>query len=135
MTQPTGGYRDRFDYRIDILARRNLVTARTSSGQPIARTERPLVIDEQDHGLVVYFPEADVDLAALAPSDHVTTCPYKGQATHWRLADGIDPVAWTYRQPHPEVARLAGHIAFYQDRVSVELGAAPRAVTGRPPTT
>ncbi|HWB66735.1 MAG TPA: DUF427 domain-containing protein [Mycobacteriales bacterium] len=123
MTQPTGGFRDRFDYRVELLARRNSCVARTDSGQLLARTERPLVVDEQDHGLVIYFPETDVDLTALVAIDLVTTCPYKGQATHWRLTGGTDPVAWTYRQPHPEVARLAGYIAFYQDRVRVEIGA------------
>jgi uncharacterized protein (DUF427 family) len=80
--------------------------------------------------VVFYLPVADVDLSALEPIDRVTTCPYKGDASYWRLADGSEPVAWTYRQPHPEVARLAGHVAFYQDRVSVEVGVATPAVVG-----
>jgi uncharacterized protein (DUF427 family) len=129
VTQPTGGYADRFDYRVDVLARRNRVTARVGE-RVIAITTAPLVVDEQDHGLVFYFPIADVDVTALTPVDHVTTCPYKGEATHWRLADGSEPVAWTYREPHPEVARIAGHVAFYQDRVTVEVGVASPAVVG-----
>lgn len=129
MTQPTGGFRERFDYRVDILARRNLCTARTEGGRLIARTAQPLVVDEQDHGLVVYFPEADVDRSALTPIDLVTTCPYKGRATHWSLVDETDPVAWAYLQPHPEVARLVGHIAFYQDRIRVEVGAIASVAT------
>lgn len=123
------GYVDRPDYRVDILRRRNLVTA-SSDGRVLARTETPLIIDEQDHGLVVYFPETDVDLSALCPIEHSTRCPYKGQASHWSLIDGSEPVAWTYREPYPQVVELLGHIAFYQDRVHVEIGVATPAVVG-----
>jgi len=117
---------ERPDYRVDILARRNRVTVRSES-DVIAETLRPLIIDEQDHGLVVYFPRDDVQMDHLEPSDHVTHCPFKGRATHWQLA-GADgpPVAWSYEDPFPEVARIAGYIAFYQDRVHVEIGQAPR---------
>jgi uncharacterized protein (DUF427 family) len=39
-------------------------------------------------------------------------------------------VAWTYRDPYPEVARIRGFVAFYQDRVTVEIGVATPAVMG-----
>ncbi|MGN6474747.1 MAG: DUF427 domain-containing protein [Mycobacteriales bacterium] len=120
---------DRPDYRVDLLRRRNLVTVRAGD-TVIARTTSPLLVDEQDHGIVVYVPEADVDLSHLAEIDHSTRCPYKGQASHWRLTDGDEPVAWTYRDPYPQVAQIAGHIAFYQDRVTVEIGVATPAVVG-----
>jgi uncharacterized protein (DUF427 family) len=126
---PAPGFTDRFDYRVDILARRNQVVARAGD-RVIARTTNALLIDEQDHGLVFYFPEADVDFAALVPIDHMTTCPFKGNASHWRLADDDRPAAWTYRVPHVEVARLAGYVAFYQDVVTVEIGVATPAVVG-----
>ena len=120
------GYVDRPDYRVDLLRRRNLVTVRAGE-RVIARTTSPLLVDEQDHGLVCYVPEADVDLTQLVATDDSSRCPYKGQASYWRLVDGDQPVAWTYRDPYPQVAQLAGHIAFYQDRVSVELGEIGRA--------
>lgn len=123
------GYGERPDYRVDILPRRNLVVVRHGD-KVIARSESPLLVDEQDHGLVVYIPQADVDLAQLVAIDHRTHCPYKGDAHHWRLADESDPVAWTYREPYPQVARLKDHIAFYQDRVTVEIGVATPAVVG-----
>jgi uncharacterized protein (DUF427 family) len=96
----------------------------------IARTTSPLLVDEQDHGIVVYVPEADVDFTLLAEIDHTTRCPYKGYASHWRLADGEEPVAWAYRDPYPQVAQILGHLAFYQDRVTVEIGVATPAVVG-----
>lgn len=125
----SSGYVERPDYRVDILARRNLVTVRDGE-RVIARSESPLLVDEQDHGVVVYLPEADVDLSQLVAIDHRTHCPYKGDADHWRLAGGSDPVAWTYRDPYPQVARLKDHIAFYQDRVDVTIGVATPAVVG-----
>jgi uncharacterized protein (DUF427 family) len=120
------GYADRPDYRVDLLPRRNRVVVRTDT-DVIAETLQPILVDEQDHGLVVYVPREDVQMEKLEPSEQVTYCPFKGQATHWRLAgtDGPD-VAWSYEEPFPEVARLEGFVAFYQDRVQVELGQAPR---------
>lgn len=127
----TSGYVERPDYRVDLLRRRNLVTVRAGD-RLLARTTSPLLVDEQDHGLVVYVPESDVDFSHLAEIDLVTRCPYKGHASHWRLTDGEEPVAWTYRDPHPQVAQIAGHVAFYQDRVTVEIGVATPAVVGYP---
>jgi len=123
------GYVERPDYRVDLLRRRNLVTVR-SGDTVIAQTTSPLFVDEQDHGVVVYVPEVDVDFTKLEAIDHRTRCPYKGYASHWQLAGGNEPVAWTYREPHPQVAQIAGHVAFYQDRVSVEIGVATPAVVG-----
>jgi uncharacterized protein (DUF427 family) len=125
------GWVDRPDYRVDISRRRNLVTVH-SGDRLLARTTRPLLVDEQDHGLGFYVPEEDVDLAHLVPTDDSTRCPYKGWASYWRLIDGEVPVAWTYRDPYPEVERIRDHVAFYQDRVTVQLGVATPAVLGYP---
>lgn len=120
------GYENRFDYRVDVLRRRNRVEAATTQGSLLARTERALLVDEQDHGLVFYFPREDVNLAALARIDRTSHCPYKGVASYFALADGDadEPVAWAYENPYPEVAQIAAHLAFYQDRVTVRLGVA-----------
>lgn len=119
------GYAERFDYRVDILRRRNLVSA-SADGVELARSEHTLLVDEQDHGLVFYFPRADVDLTKLARIERVSHCPFKGVAAYWALAGGDRevPVAWSYEQPYPQVSQIAGHIAFYQDRVTVAIGVA-----------
>jgi len=121
----TPGYDERFDYRVDFLRRRNLVTA-TREGVEFARSERTLLIDEQNHGLVFYFPRVDVDMSKLRKIDRVSHCPYKGIASYWAMAGGggEEPVAWSYETPYPEVSQIAGHIAFYQDRVTVSVGIA-----------
>lgn len=119
------GYSVYFDYRVDINRRRNRVTA-TLDGKQLAQSERTLLVDEQNHGLVFYFPKADVNLDLLRPIDgYHTRCPWKGEASYWSLAGGsADPVAWAYENPLPQVAALKDHIAFYQNIVTVALGVA-----------
>ncbi|MBA2283022.1 MAG: DUF427 domain-containing protein [Acidimicrobiia bacterium] len=122
--QPSG-FVDRPDYRVDILRRRNCVTVRFDDTL-LAESTACLLVDEQDHGLVFYFPRHDVRLDELTPTDRTSVCPFKGTASYWRLAGrGPDSIAWSYETPHPEVARLAGHVAFYQDDVHLEVGTAP----------
>jgi uncharacterized protein (DUF427 family) len=124
------GYVTRPDYRVDLLARRNRFTV-TAGDAVLASSEHCLLVDEQDHGLVVYFPREDVDLDGLERTDSTSRCPFKGNASYWRLAGGEQDVAWTYEAPYAEVARIAGYIAFYQDRVTVSVGVATPAVSGR----
>jgi uncharacterized protein (DUF427 family) len=127
------GYSVYFDYRVDIHRRRNLVTA-TLGGVELARTNHVLLVDEQNHGLVFYFPRADVRLDKLAfMPERSSVCPWKGVASYWRAADGSDPIAWAYEAPHPQVIQIKDHIAFYQDRVTVALGVAPFLPNWQPP--
>ena len=54
-----------------------------------------------------------------------TTCPYKGVANYFTLrsADVSDANAvWTYETPKAEVAEIAGHLAFYPDKVQIQRG-------------
>jgi uncharacterized protein (DUF427 family) len=125
------GFDLRPDYRVDILARRNRVAV-TVAGEVVAETVRSLLVDEQDHGLVFYFPPDDVRLERFVPDDRTTRCPYKGTATYRRYdGEGLDVSIWCYEQPHLEVARIAGYWAFFQDAVDLRVGEAVPAVSGR----
>ena len=69
-----------------------------------------------------YVPRVDVRMDLLVRSDTVTHCPYKGQAEHFTARIGdveVKDVAWRYPAPLPESTRIAGLIAFYDDRVEV----------------
>jgi uncharacterized protein (DUF427 family) len=76
-----------------------------------------------------YFPREDVRTDLLERSETLTRCPYKGQATHWsaRLggtgADGlVADVGWSYDgDVRPESTGIRGRIAFYDERVDVDL--------------
>ncbi len=125
--EPTG-YAARPDYIVDVRRKRNLVRV-TREGVVLAETTAALFVDEQDHGLVLYIPRADVRTEHLAPSDRTSRCPFKGQAKYWRPVDGDEPIAWEYPEPYTEVAVLRDHIAFYQDRTVVRIGIADPAVS------
>jgi uncharacterized protein (DUF427 family) len=130
MDSSDSGYVTRPDYRVDLLARRNLFEVRAGDTL-LASSEQCLIVDEQDHGLVVYFPRTDVHMDQLHPHELVTRCPFKGFATHFGFP-GIDkPVAWSYEDPYTEMARLKDYVAFYQQRVTVTIGVATPAVSGR----
>ncbi|MFC5747504.1 DUF427 domain-containing protein [Actinomadura rugatobispora] len=121
-TPVRSAFHDRPDYRVELLARTNVMTAWLGETR-LAQSDACFVVDEQDHGLVVYFPRDAVDFSHLEPTDHHTVCPFKGQASYWRAAGGEGTgIAWSYPEPFPEVARLAGYIAFDQDQVRVAIG-------------
>jgi acyl-CoA thioesterase-2 len=93
-------------------------------GRILAESEHCLIVAESDHGARLYFPEAAVNWDLFEPTDHSTTCPFKGAAQYWSLSDTDAPlenVLWGYPIPFPQVADLAGHVAFYEDRVEATL--------------
>ncbi len=123
-------FEDRPDYRIDIHRHRNTVTAEFG-GRVIASSAAALLVDEQDHGLVFYFPRPAVAVKLRSDTTQSSRCAYKGDATYWRFGgDGGDAVCWSSEDPYPQAARLAGHIAFYQDKVAVRVDEARPAVVG-----
>jgi uncharacterized protein (DUF427 family) len=89
-------------------------------GRTIADTRRALELRERGYPDVLYVPREDADMSVFARSDSETTCPYKGRANYFSLRAGaktdVDAV-WTYENPLPGVAAIAGHLAFYPDKV------------------
>ena len=69
---------------------------------------------------VQYIPRRDVDMTALARSDHTTYCPYKGDCAYFSIPAGggrsINAV-WTYETPYAAVAAVKHRVAFYPERV------------------
>lgn len=69
----------------------------------------------------IYAPLEDYALAGhFAPTDSSTHCPFKGDASYWTLRAGdreLPDVLWSYAEPKPEAAFLAGYAALYEDRV------------------
>ena len=94
-----------------------------AGGAVIGESARALELLEGDYPAVIYFPREDVAMAFLEPSDTVTTCPFKGRASHFHLianSGAIRDAAWSYEDPTEEAAAIAGCIAFYTDRAAVE---------------
>ena len=60
----------------------------------------------------------------LDQSSKVTTCPWKGDATHYSIVTTfttLRDVAWSYRTPHDSVSAIKDHVAFYpHDEIAIE---------------
>ena len=100
------------------------VTVRVN-GEVVAETDAALTLQESTYPAVQYIPLADVAAAALSRSDTTTYCPYKGDASYYDVTaagDTIDDVIWTYEQPYPAVADIAGHVAFYPNKADITVG-------------
>ena len=92
----------------------------------IAETTRALTLREAGYPPVQYIPLEDVDQTLLAATATQTHCPYKGDASYYSilLAGGeLTDAVWSYREPYDFVAEIAGHVAFYTDRVEVNVEA------------
>jgi uncharacterized protein (DUF427 family) len=56
----------------------------------------------------------------LSPSDSTIGCAYKGFASYWSVGDENDLV-WTYRDPRRDVSRIKDRLAFFNERVELEV--------------
>lgn len=92
----------------------------TVAGKTVADTRRALTLQEADYEPVAYIPLEDVDRSLLESTDHSSYCPFKGDANYYSVPAGGERSAnavWEYRSPYPAVDQIAGHVAFYPDRV------------------
>ncbi|MFC4005100.1 DUF427 domain-containing protein [Prauserella oleivorans] len=103
--------------RVDILPSSRHVRIEVD-GVTVAESARPWLLFETGLPTRYYLPKTDVRLDLLTPTDTVTHCPYKGQAEYWSVGEQKD-LAWSYRMPLPESQRIAGLIAFADERVDV----------------
>lgn len=88
----------------------------------VADSTSALNLRESTYPPVPYLPLADVDQGLLRATDTHTYCPYKGDASYYSvdLPDGeLTDVIWTYPEPYPAVAQIAGHVAFYPNKVEI----------------
>ena len=107
------------DHPITIEPNPNIVRV-TFNGQIVADTMRALTLRESTYKPVFYIPREDVRMAVLQRTDHVTHCPYKGDASYYTLRVGervAGNAAWSYEHPYPAVGAITGRIAFYPHRV------------------
>jgi uncharacterized protein (DUF427 family) len=96
----------------------------TAGGKVIADTIRALTLREASYPPVQYIPRADADMSLLSRSSRQTHCPYKGDAGYFTIHVGggkpLDNAIWTYDEPYDAVKPIAGHLAFYPDKVTIE---------------
>jgi uncharacterized protein (DUF427 family) len=94
-------------------------------GKVVADSRNALTLQESTYPAVQYIPMADVDQSVLRPTETSTYCPFKGDASYYSVEtpDGqtVDDVIWTYEKPHPAMAEIANHVAFYADRADITI--------------
>jgi uncharacterized protein (DUF427 family) len=109
------------------------------AGETVVDSTHAKLLHESGLLPVLYFPEAELRTDLLAPSDLVTHCPWKGDARHHTLSVGAavaESAAWSYPDPIEGAPPLAGHVAFYWDRLDEWLEEdEPLAVHVRDPYT
>lgn len=125
--------RDPF-HRLDVRSTSRHV--RVSLGDVVlAESERTKLLFETSLPPRFYFPPEDVRRELLVASEKHTVCAYKGAATHYSVRIGNDleeDLAWDYDQPLHDAAEFRGMLAFYNERVDLDVNGErwERPVTG-----
>jgi uncharacterized protein (DUF427 family) len=107
--------------RVDILPSSRHVRV-DLEGVTIAESTSPTLLFETGLPVRYYLPKTHVRLDLLTRTETVTHCPYKGQAEWWSVRAGQnvhDDLAWSYRTTLPESQKIAGLIAFYNEKVDI----------------
>ena len=116
---PAPGFARNPRKRITVEPFGGMVTVRRGA-TVIARSRDALALTEEPYATVLYVPFGDVDFDRLEKTATSTHCPYKGDASYWRVKGGERDVMWAYERPYDEMEAIGGHAAFYADRVDVE---------------
>ncbi|WP_169947892.1 DUF427 domain-containing protein [Microbispora sp. H11081] len=106
--------------RVDVLASSRHIRVEVD-GVTVADSRAPRILFETGLPPRYYLPKTDVRLDLLRPSPTVTHCPYKGRAVYWSVGEGESgaDLVWSYPTPLPESQKIAGLVAFYDEKVDV----------------
>ncbi|MCH8551906.1 MAG: DUF427 domain-containing protein [Natronospirillum sp.] len=100
--------------RIKLQDHSNRVSVRLD-GVLIADTDQAVELTEKGYPDRQYLPRDALVAGTLQPSETVTVCPFKGQASyyHFVLADRVlQDAVWAYEEPVESMAPIAGRIVF-----------------------
>lgn len=103
--------------------KRVVVRAPGDDGAVVAETTAAMRVLETSHPPTWYLPPDAVTPGALRRSAaRSTMCEWKGGATYWDVvgpgdAGVLEAVAWSYEDPTPGFAALAGYVTFYPSRL------------------
>jgi uncharacterized protein (DUF427 family) len=107
--------------RVDILPSSRHVRVEVD-GVTAAESASPRLLFETGLPVRYYLPKTHVRMDMLTPTDSESHCPYKGRAEWWsvRVGDSLhEDLAWSYRTPLPESQKIAGLVAFYNEKVDL----------------
>ncbi len=110
-------------HRVDVLNSSRHVKV-SIGAELVAETHRPRLLFETSLPTRYYIPRLDVRMDLLEPTQTISRCPYKGVASYWSVnATGtVHPdLAWSYEAPIPECPKIENLIAFFNERVDLEV--------------
>jgi uncharacterized protein (DUF427 family) len=113
------GFKTNPDYRITFERSPRRVRVKFNGEIIVDSTDAHLLFETR-HLPVYYFPQADLRMDLMTPTQHQTFCPYKGDASYWTITVGdktAENVAWSYREPFEEVAAIRDFVALYWNRM------------------
>jgi uncharacterized protein (DUF427 family) len=119
--QPGPGQESVWDYprppRLErVVGRLRVVLA----GATVAETSAGYRVLETSHPPVYYLPPDSVRPGCLHPVQGGSWCEFKGRASYWTIEIAgrrAEQAAWSYPDPTPPFAAIAGFLAFYASRV------------------
>jgi uncharacterized protein (DUF427 family) len=106
-------------HRVDVLPTSRRVRV-SLNGETLAETQRALALFETGLPTRWYIPRDDVRDDLLISSDTRTGCAYKGFASYWSVGEEEDLV-WSYPDPRREVEPIRDYLAFFNERVDIEV--------------
>jgi uncharacterized protein (DUF427 family) len=110
-------------HRVDVLNSSRHVSV-SVGGEVVAETRRPRLLFETSLPVRYYIPRLDVRMDLLEPTETTSRCPYKGVASYWSVRAGgkVHPdLAWSYKAPIPECPKIENLVAFYNERVDLDV--------------
>jgi uncharacterized protein (DUF427 family) len=124
MAKPAPGWANKPEHRVDLHPDSHRVRV-SFGGTVVADSTTTLRCEETGHGPVYYVPAKDMRLDLMKKTEHTSYCPFKGTASYWTIDIGgksAENAIWGYETPYDETQALAGHYAFYGNRVdSIEI--------------
>ena len=112
--------RDRYK-RVDVLQSSRHIKV-VVDGTTVGDTKRLSLLFETGLPTRYYMPKHDVRMDLLERSDAVSRCPYKGEANLYSIKIGDklhDSLAWIYRYPALECAKIQGLVAFFNEKLDI----------------
>ncbi|SFR43801.1 DUF427 domain-containing protein [Litoreibacter janthinus] len=94
-----------------------------AAGAVLGESSNVIELSEGNLAPVLYVPREDLAMAFFDKNDTTSHCPHKGDASYYTLEAKSGPIkdaAWSYETPNEGLERIAGHLAFYADKVTVE---------------
>ena len=90
--------------------------------QPVAETQRGLVVREKGLPARYYVPREDVRMELLERTHDGASCPYKGDWVHLDLHLGdrtVAKAAWTYYRTLDDGPQIRDYVAFYPEKLTL----------------